>query len=238
LKFSSYRHSTLVTIFGCSAIVASITTQLRADVVLPKGLAPGTQYEIAFVTAGYTEATSSDINYYNSFVTSQADQDATLASLGVAWTAIASTPTVAANVNAPFSSAIPVYNTLGLPVATSACPLYSGNLLNYGIYINQYGVRTVNDESVWTGTCVTGNPGIPVYPLGSTTGTATFGLDFGYSQGVWLTELDTQTNVGLPMYALSAPITVGAVPEPTSLTLLGTALLGLGVASLVRRRQA
>jgi hypothetical protein len=238
LKFSSYRHSTLVTIFGCSAIVASITTQLRADVILPTGLAPGTKYEIAFVTAGYTAATSTDINYYNNFVTTEANKDATLKNLGVSWHAIASTATVSAQTNAPFSSAIPVYNTFGVPVATSACPLYSGNLLNYGIYINQYGVRTVNDESVWTGTCVTGNPGIPVYPLGSTTGTATFGLDFGYSQGVWLTELDTQTNVGLPMYALSAPITVGAVPEPTSLTLLGTALLGLGVASLVRRRQA
>ena len=43
-----------------------------AQVVLPTGLPPGSQYEIAFVTSDGTTATSTDINDYNSFVTAEA----------------------------------------------------------------------------------------------------------------------------------------------------------------------
>lgn len=52
-----------------------------ADTILPQGLAPGSQYEIAFVTADITVAESSSIATYNSFVTSEANQDGILKSL-------------------------------------------------------------------------------------------------------------------------------------------------------------
>ena len=112
--------------------------QCRADMILPAGLAPGSQYEIAFVTSDGTTATSPDITDYNNFVTREANQDAILAGLGVTWHAIASTDAVTANLNAPSSGTIPIYNTAGLLVADASSPLYSGQLLN-PIDFDQYG---------------------------------------------------------------------------------------------------
>ena len=62
MEISTVRRSILV-----AAILALITTQVRAEnVVLPTGLAPGSQYEIVFVTADGSTATSSNIADYNS----------------------------------------------------------------------------------------------------------------------------------------------------------------------------
>ncbi|MEI8376345.1 MAG: hypothetical protein WCJ35_26300, partial [Planctomycetota bacterium] len=81
----------------------------RANVILPTGLAPGSQYEIVFVTSDGTTATSANIATYNNFVTAEANQNSTLYNLGVSWHAVASVvPGPAATSNAP-SAGIPIY---------------------------------------------------------------------------------------------------------------------------------
>lgn len=160
-----------------SVLMASAVTLIArvavADVVLPTGLVPGSQFEIAFVTNDPTNALSSDIGTYNDFVTQEAHQSSVLESLDVSWHAIASTATVNAILNAPNDGSIPVYNTAGQLVANSANPLYSGSLI-WGINYTQTGALVGESTYIWTGTdsleSGTGIMGIadPSYPMGST----------------------------------------------------------------------
>jgi hypothetical protein len=205
--------------FLVAAVFVSITVQLRAEVVLPTGLAPGSQYEIAFVTADTTTATSSDINYYNNFVTREVNQDAALASLGVSWHAIASTASVNANKNAPFNSQIPVYNTLGALVANAASPLYVPVLLN-SMRGDQFGNSGL--KYVWTGSNYDGNA---LHPLGGNYG-AMDTLGFTSLNG-WYNDGGATANnyIVFSLYGLSNPITV--VPEPSALILLGIGAISL-----------
>jgi hypothetical protein len=230
--------SRLLAVLLCLAYAAA--SPVRAAVVLPTGLAPGAQYQIAFVTAHTTTATNSDINYYNNFVTTEANQDSILAGLGVSWKAIASTATVRAYDNAPSNGSIPVYNLAGQLVEGVGTSLYNTNMgpyphtanlilnpIDYDQYGEQYGVN--EGAAVWTGSTVGGNiypndyyNGIPGY-LGSSfvhagvsTATAGYWIDGGIA--TWSTDL-------LPLYALSSPITV-TTPEPSTIALLLTASLG------------
>ena len=57
------------------ALAATLGTAGAAQaalVVVPPGLAPGAQYRLVFMTDGTRDATSTDINDYNTFVTNQA----------------------------------------------------------------------------------------------------------------------------------------------------------------------
>ncbi len=101
--------------FALAAILTLLTTQLRADAMLPTGLAPGSEYQILFVTSGTTTATSSNIADYNNFVTQQATlapgDIGDIVPAGTTWTAIISTAASAAITNAP--DRFPVYDTQG-----------------------------------------------------------------------------------------------------------------------------
>lgn len=89
-------------------VVVLTATHLVADIISPIGLAPGSRYLLIFATVGTLAPSSTDIEYYNTFVTNQAALDPSLPS--AIWHAVASTASVAANVNAP-SAGLPVYNT-------------------------------------------------------------------------------------------------------------------------------
>ncbi len=199
----------------------------------PPNLAPGSQYQLIFVTNDSTYASNSDISYYNTFVTNEALQNTSLPA--TTWNAIGSTSAVAAVNNAPAYANVPVYNMLGKEVCDgNVNSLYSTISFDNFIYYDQFG-NSHTSHTEWTGSTVSGQINSPYY-LGSSNNFTMTGSD--YNAGQWL---DTNT-VGfngtpgfdgkqqLPLYALSAPITV-PTPEPGTLALVGT-----GAAALVAYR--
>ena len=49
------------------------STAFAGSLIPPTGLAPGSHYRLAFVTSGTTNALSTDIGYYDSFVSAEAN---------------------------------------------------------------------------------------------------------------------------------------------------------------------
>ena len=123
----------------------------------PAGLVPGDTFRVVFLTDGTTLATSSNIDYYNSFVNTQAGS-VTYDGQAVTFTAIASTSTVNAIDNIPGSSSAPVYLVNGTEVASSTTTatggLWSGTIMS-PIDLDLAG-KTGFLYPVWTGTQASG----------------------------------------------------------------------------------
>ena len=209
-----------------------LVSHAKADFIAPTGLAPGSQYQVLFVTEDGTNASSTDINVYNAFVRSEAAMSASLPS-GVTWNAMVSTDAVSALSNAPTYANIPIYNTQGQllfdqvpPDSTYAFeyPYFSTQDDN-GFY-NQFGGLAVANDGVWTGT-----GDVAGYALGDET--PFYGL-IALEPNLWLTYTVLGNTDVLPLYALSTPITVGT-PEPSSLVLMALGATGLFLP--VRRRR-
>ncbi len=181
--------------------------------VIPPNLPAGSQYQLIFVTSGTDTAASSNIVDYNTFVINQAGLSLSLPA--TTWHAIASTASVNANVNAPWVSGLPVYNTQGIEVASPTSGLYSGSLLAAVMYDQNGGFQ---QSLVWTGSGGTGTAS--QHPVGSTT--PGFGSAFAHNLD-WIQDSGSTTQTLLPLYALSGAIT--AVPEPSALCLMGFATL-------------
>jgi hypothetical protein len=119
------------------AVVTIFTEAALADVIPPIGLAPGSSYQLIFVTDSTTNAMSSDINYYNSIVQTEAAGDPLLPL--ATWTAVAVTYGTAGDYesNSPVYLGIPVYNVMGREVASnSAAPC---NIFNSSLWLNPVG---------------------------------------------------------------------------------------------------
>ena len=207
--------------------------QLKATVVLPIGLAPGSQYELIFTTSDGTPATSSNIADYNAFVSNEAALGAPFGlPSGLTWAAVGSTTTIDAFDNAP-SVNTPVYNTQGQLVAASS--IYTGSLLTPVLY-DQHGVIPTYNLT-WTGSVSSGQAD-GGFELGASSMVETgFRLE---TNGRWLddspVENHSTSRIILAMYALSSPISV-PTPEPATITLLGSALLLLGGHRFLRWRR-
>jgi hypothetical protein len=221
------------------AVFALPATQVMADFIPPIGLPAGSPYQLIFVTADTTQATSSDISTYNAFVTAEAALNPSLPS--ATWNVVGSTATVNANVNAPSTPGIPIYNTQGQLVTDAGLYLtietepstYFDNPPAYNQYGNLY------TRFAYTGSLGNGTVNLLDGPLGGGTSflpdtTVTIGQPNelnGAFLGIGLAFFDTES---FPIYALSDPINT---PEPTTITMLVSGFLTAGGFGLVRRRR-
>jgi hypothetical protein len=227
------------------ALGLGAASSARASVTPPAGLNIGDTYRLVFVTSTTIDATSTDISVYNAHVTAAAA--AMGFGPGIFWAALASTQSVNALANLQSAVALsatdtttPFFNTAGQLIATgltvASTGLYQGNTGNHlaTILTEDGEVSTAND--VWTGTHAAGNTAGTAF-LGGASGNARTGrsaqLDFDWtSQGAL-----SRTNL-LPLYGVSGLLTVTSspVPEPTTVALMGGALLAIGLAKIRRGR--
>lgn len=219
-----------------------------ADLFLkPPGVEPGERYRLIFTTSEKRDATSSNIEVYNEFVQSVADQSPVVGSWGLEWRALASTQDVDARDNTntnPFTDELfPIFRVDGEPFTTDPRLMYSeGPELSGGpslnrVEVTELGTKPTTPEEfnmdfiggvgVWTGTDINGRAAIanvmdlPLY-LGSLSANASDsfnGSDSIFQDGI------VNTDVELHFYAISEVIT--AVPEPNCLSI--TAFLGFAI---------
>ena len=231
--------------FVSGVALATLVTASAAQaalVVVPPGLNPGAQYRLVFVTDGTRNATSTNINDYNNFVTNQVT-GSTLATqlttagfnLGtITWKAIGSTSATSAKVNTGTDGSqpdVPIYLIDGNKVANNNADLWDGSIQTF---INRTQIDTSKSTSVWTGTQVDGStsvlllgnaigfpPGLgfpPVAALGNTVSLST----------AWINGFASGPTNEFSLYGMSSVLTVPtpavSVPEPSSL--LGLITLG------------
>jgi PEP-CTERM motif len=217
---------------GCTAEAGGIALQT------PAGLSPGDSFRFVFVTDGTTTATSTEISYYNNFVTAQAG-GATYNGSVVSWDAIGSTATVNAIDNIGQSPISGVYLADGILVTTSTTTsgLWSGHLRNW-IMEDISGALT-SAIFVLTGTTTSGvGSSAPQDGYASTVlGTTPVSIGFpGFTNSFWVADT-LDFGIQGPMYGISQVLVVpSAVPEPSTVLMAGTAI-GAGFAFGWSRRR-
>jgi hypothetical protein len=228
-------------ILFCATFVVLPLSSSAGPITVPTGLAPGTQYRLAFLTSTTTDATSSDIGYYNTFVTNTANSVPQLAALETTWSAIASTAAVDALDNtdtnpSTLDPSVPIYGLANALIA-------SGNDALWGGYEPVYLQNGTNERgqplgpaAFWYGSNY--GDGYPGYTLGSTPSVLVLLTLYnsGVYQGYDLTA-DPATSL-LPVAAMSGVLTVPfPTPEPSTLVLACLAATGLAVTALRRRKR-
>jgi len=221
--------------------LASVTIVSGEVIRQPNGLNPGDQYRLAFVTSGSRDAISDDIDDYNAFVQSAADEAMEVGDWGYDWKAIGSTANVDARDNTGTNLAngdgLPVYRLDGVLLFSDYRNLWRAADLPTEVSLNFSELGTTlppNDPDgfllVWTGSTEDG--AAAVGPSGNYALGAGFDSIFGYAN---INNVDMIRAAGpgtlppdgrLPLYAISEVIT--AVPEPASTLMLFCVLVAFG----------
>ncbi len=206
-----------------------------ALVVVPTGLNPGDQYRLVFVTDGTRDATSTNINDYNTFVTNEVTGSALATQLttagftpsAITWKAIGSTDSVAARDNTgtnPSSTGVPIYLIDGNRVANNNADLWDGSILTG---IDRTPQESVGFFFVWSGTSDDGTVSAWGGALGSNVATVGVAIAGVLGSG-WISESGKSGSEEYRFYGISTVLTVPTpavtVPEPSSL--LGFITLG------------
>ncbi|NCQ94899.1 MAG: PEP-CTERM sorting domain-containing protein [Microcystis wesenbergii Mw_QC_S_20081001_S30D] len=204
------------------ATLATAGAAQAALVVVPPGLNPGDQFRLVFVTSGTRDATSSNINDYNTFVTNQVTGSALATELTnagfnlgtITWKAIGSTPTVAARDNTgtnPSSTGVPIYLIDGNRVANNNGDLWDGSIQTA---INRTQSDTVLSTRVWTGTDTSGVPAFCSFGsgCGATGDAGSTGLGWIFSNP----SVDADDDGVRPLYSLYAMSSLLTVPQSVS----------------------
>lgn len=234
--------SIFVLAIASGTLCAIFALPLAAAVIPPIGLSPGSPYQLIFVTADTTQATSSSIASYNSFVQAEALGSSSSVVQSATWSAIVSTANIgpsSAPVNAFSDGTYPVYNTAGqLVEPAGGGGLYGPpavllqNLPDY----DQNG--NLDISTAWSGTVVFGRQIVgSTYLMGQAA--PIVGVDnLNSDVGQWIDNFATEPNTNsYPIYALSAPI-MSPVPEPASLVLFAIGAIALFAAARNRARTA
>ena len=229
--------SALLAAFFVSVTVCLVGPVQAEIITEPTDLSVGEQYRLVFVTSGSRDATSTDIEDYNSFVDGHGDF-----AIASDWKVIGSTSSVDARDNTSSNpnadgAGVPLYNLAGERVANDYADLWDGDLIN-AIGTNEYGDYSTESGTapyrVWTGSRHSG-VGWEDNELGGVDDSTKFGY-FHMADGYWNAYSGTDQTRELRLYGMSEMFTVGssqAVPEPAALLL---ALVGLALLPRKRRR--
>ena len=218
----------LTVIYNGSALshATSVTPVPATSIVtVPPSLSSGGKYRLIFVTSGTVDGTSTDINTYNTFVTSQANSVPALAALGTTWTVVGGTSAVTALTNIGPSTA-PVYDLAGNLIGSSMPAICTaGQLGTQGVNLTPSG--TAYNGYVWTGTSNT--CGVQNRPLGGGTGAQSGQERYGDTTQInsnWLSAGNGTPGTLYPVYAISGelpPITITISPANVPSGVAGTA---------------
>jgi hypothetical protein len=237
---------------GVALATLRISGAAQAFQLIPSGLSPGNQYRLVFVTDGTIQATSTDINTYNTFVDNEAHTSTILndafTNVGIdpasiTWKVIGSTASVNAIDNTSTNTgdtSAPIYGLDGKLIAFGNSDLWDGEICPHlpaagiichdgGISISQSG-RYLFGAEVWTGTLSSGvawsEPNLG--PLGSVP------VTIGSSYGTNVTWIRFMSDFGpgfngpvafRRLYGISGILTVPA-PTATTTTPEPSSLLG------------
>ena len=177
-----------------------------AQLPVPAGLQPGDTYQLVFNSSTFRNGASSNISAYNNHVQAAANAAGIGDTLGITWSAIASTASINARANAVVGANTPVYNmrAAGIQkVADGRSDMWDGTLdalLRY----DEFG--QLNERDAWTGSNSDGTR-FNNLTLGHAGGNAVCGSPRN-TDNRWTTFLAPSTDTLLSVYALSEIITV------------------------------
>ena len=235
--FNRLRSAVPIGLAAVISVFVFVTDALAVPTTVPTGLAPGTQYRLAFVTSTVRNATSANISDYNAFVSAAANAVSELAALGTGWTAIASTTTVDARDNTSTSQApagpngVAIYLMNDVKLADHYDDLWDGTIDSV-LGIDENGNAVGGDTRVWTGTTFFGTA-TATSALGVPTTEVTHGRTT-FSSAAWVTGQTLAKSNQLHLYGISDILTVQedvVLSEPGALPLVLFSLITMVMVS-------